>query len=395
MTCTYTNSVTPPPAGLTLSKRTLGGTGSFDFSVTGGSGESQHQTITTTQEGVATAGNPLSLSPGDYKLGEIRPPPTASGHWKLDSVSCDGKDLGSDGPFSLTLTSGQGAACEFTNTFVRSGSIVLRQETLGNVGTVGFLVRPTGISASSSYSQSGTTTSEGTPVVATGNDLSDLALGTYDIVETNPSPEPGGYWVLDAVLCNGLPVGSAEGRIEITLTAENPHMDCLVINRFVRGTEPPDPTNPGAAPPPAPPNSVDALQRAKGPFANLSITKRVSPRVVRAGQRVVYTIVVVNHGPNIAYNVVGVEVSSQGREPITLLPSRGVVCRAKFPARCFIGKLLPHQRVVVKVDTAPGYAGRFTDVVAVSSSTADPNLKNNRASATAVALPSAPPSFTG
>ncbi|HET6870664.1 MAG TPA: DUF11 domain-containing protein [Solirubrobacteraceae bacterium] len=392
VTCTYTDSVTPPPAGLTISKRTLGGTGSFDFSVTNAAGTSQHQTITTTQDGVSTAGNPLSLPPGDYKLGEIRPPSTPNGHWTLDSVSCDGQDLGSDGPFSVSLTSGTGAACEFTNTFVPSGSIVLRQETLGALGTVGFLVRPTGISSSASYSQTGTTTSEGTPVRATGNDLSNLPLGTYDIVETNPTPLPGGYWTLDAVLCNGLPVGSAQGRMEITLTASSPNIDCLVINRFVRGTEPPNPTNPAAPPPSAPPDSVQALNRAKGPFANLSITKRVSLRVAHPGQRLVYTIVVVNHGPNIAYDVVGVEVSSQGREPITLHPrNRGVVCRAKFPARCSLGMLLPHHRVILTVDTTPGFAGRFTDVVAVSSSTADPNLKNNRASATVRVVPAAPP----
>jgi uncharacterized repeat protein (TIGR01451 family) len=393
-TCTYSDSVTPPPAGLTISKRTLGGTGSFDFSITSAAGNSQHQTIATTQEGVASAGNPLSLPPGDYKLGESRPPPAPGGSWKLDSVSCDGKDLGSDGPFSLTLSSGSGAACEFTNTFVPSGSIVLRQETLGALGTVGFVVRPAG-SSSSSYAQTGTTTIEGNPVLATGNDLGNLPLGTYDIVETNPSALPGGYWVLDSVLCNGLPVGSGQGRIEITLTAAEPHDDCLVINRFVRGNEPPNPTHPVAPPPPAAPNSVHALNSAKGPFANLSITKTVRPRVARPGQRVIYTIVVVNHGPNIAYNVVGTEVSSQGREPITLRPSRGVVCRAKFPARCFIGRLLPHHRVTVKVYTAPGFRGRFTDVVAVSSSTADPNLRNNRASATVLVLPSAPPRFTG
>lgn len=394
VTCTYTNSVTPPPAGLTISKRTLGGTGSFGFSVTGAGGNSQHQTITTTQEGVPSAGNPMSLPPGDYKLREDLPLPTQSGHWKIDSVACDGNSLGSDGPFSLTLTSGQGSACEFTNTFVPSGSLVLRQQTLGASGTVGFLVRPTG-SSSASYSQTGTTTAEGTPVVATGDDLSNLPLGSYDIIETNPSPLPDGYWTLVAVLCNGLPVGSAQGRIEITLTASDPRVDCLVINRFVRGTEPANPTHPVAPPAPTPPGSTHALEQASGPFAQLSITKRVSPRVAHAGQPVRYTIVVVNHGPNIAYNVVGVEASSQGREPITLHPSRGVVCRAKFPAHCFLGKLLPHHRVIITVDTKPGFAGRFTDVVAVSSSTADPSLKNNRASATVLVLPSGPPRVTG
>src|SRR5262249_24119724 len=45
VTCTYTDALQPPPAGLTIAKRTIGGTGSFDFSISG-EGQNEHETIT-------------------------------------------------------------------------------------------------------------------------------------------------------------------------------------------------------------------------------------------------------------------------------------------------------------------------------------------------------------
>jgi hypothetical protein len=396
VTCTYTDTLTPPPAGLTISKQTIGGTGSFEFTTTG-AGVTKNETITTTEPEVPVEGEPLSLAPGDDEVAEKPPEPTQFGNWHLDSVICDGQEQATDGPIHLNLTSNSGAACLFTNSFVPSGQITLRKETLGGVGTAGFLIRPL-VESEETWSQTATTTAPGEPTVATGDDTGHMPLGTYQVIETNPSAPAGGWWNLDSVLCNGLPTGGAQGTIEVTLTASQPTLDCTFVNQFNPGKEPANPSNPSGPPPTSPgpgAGGVKGLERASGPRAELSITKRVSPRVARPDEPLTYRIVVTNHGPGIAYNIVGTEVRTPQRHRIHLRTSGGT-CTVAYPARCHLGRLLPGQSVVVTVHTRAGHPGRPTNVVAVTSSTHDPNLKDNRAKATLlVRRPKTPPRFTG
>ncbi len=80
MTCTYTDSETPPPSALSLTKTTIGGVGSFDYTVTpAGGGASKSATATTTKPGVEVAATPerIELPAGQYKIAESLP--SASG----------------------------------------------------------------------------------------------------------------------------------------------------------------------------------------------------------------------------------------------------------------------------------------------------------------------------
>ncbi len=375
VTCTIVNAVAPPPSGLTLSKLTLGGVGSFPFTVAGP--DDARQTLRTQEEGVAVSGDPLSLEAGQYRLDETLPESPA-GRWAVDDVSCDGRSLGEALPVAVTLPSAEGRACLVTNRFTPAGSITLRKTTLGAAGAAGFVIGPAGPDpAGDVWRQRATTTSAGVPATARGDDTSALPLGTYEIVETSPSGGDGGSWALDSVVCDGRPVGSARGRIEITLTAARPDVECDFTNRFTTTPEPPlvvppvEPPTPTRPPQPQGSGGVAGVVAANGPIARLSIRKRVTPVVARSGRRVRYTIVVVNRGPDPATKVSGVELRQAPVVVVRVRSSRGSCDASRRPVVCRVGRLGVGRRVVVRVDARAGRPGRFVNRVAVNAATAD------------------------
>jgi hypothetical protein len=105
VTCVYNNRFVPPHGGLTISKITRGGTGSFGYVVSGG-GESHHAHATTTEAGVPVNAEPslLSLAPGTYTIRERRPT-SPDGTWRLVSVRCNGESVTSR-PVRVEIRSG-------------------------------------------------------------------------------------------------------------------------------------------------------------------------------------------------------------------------------------------------------------------------------------------------
>lgn len=372
VTCTYTNRLVPPRAGLILSKVTLGGTGAFRFAVAGERGTAR-QVIRTAEEGVPTAGPRLDLEAGDYMVAERLPAPRPNGRWVRVRAVCDGRLMPVRRPVELTLTSGKGSACEFTNRFVPSGSLEIDKVTYGGAGTAGFLIQPAAGPARS-YEQQATTTQEGVLVRATGDSTDRLRLGTYEIVETAPPATARGRWAQESVVCNGVPVPAAQGRVRVRLTRAAPALTCVFANRFVAGPEPPpDPT------PPDP--DTDSLAPADGPEADLVVTKRVAPQSARPGRPVVYTVRVTNRGPDRATDVVGVEVAPASVRRLVVHTTRGV-CRGTRPAACRFGALDVGETATVTVRTTARGRGRIVNRVAVLSAVRDPDLRNNRSLAT-------------
>ena len=94
------------------------------------------------------------------------------------------------------------------------------------------------------YQQRARTEEPGVPVLARGDDTSELELGTYSILELGPEATADGHWELVSVLCDGRPVASAQGRTSVRLTEDDPHQDCTFVDRFTRDPEPPNPTLP-------------------------------------------------------------------------------------------------------------------------------------------------------
>jgi Domain of unknown function DUF11 len=393
VTCTHTNRPAPPPAGLTLAKRTLGGVGSFRFDVRGP--QDRSQTITTEEEDTLVEGETLELRPGTYEVTEEPPPRTPEGRWQVRSVQCDGAPLDPARSISVTLRAGEGRACQFVNEFIPAGSITVRKRTYGAPGTAGFIIRPVDHPAVS-FEQRATTEREGQTVKATGDDTSDLELGRYEIVETGPVVRPGGHWRLESVICDGVPRGSALGRAVVTLTRSNPRVDCTFVNRFVRGDEPDQPGIPGGADGTEPADDTPAPRgRSFGPKADLRITKRAVPSVARVGEPVRYTVRVVNRGPGVAYDVVGTEVRAPRQAGLSLRASKGRCRTSPRPVRCVVGRLRPGERATITVVQRTRIPGRVRNSVAVVSSTDDPNLANNRATATLTSRVPTPPRVTG
>jgi uncharacterized repeat protein (TIGR01451 family) len=387
VTCTHTNRPAPPPGQLLLSKRTIREVGSFGFDVDGP--QQASQTTTTTEPLTAVAGAPLSLQAGDYAITETTPAAGPAGSWHLARVNCDGTSVDLGPPVIATVAAGKGTSCIFTNEFTYGGSIVLRKRTEGAAGSASFIIRPIADRARS-YEQSATTEGPGQTATATGDATSAIPLGRYEIVETGPAPIAGGSWKLESVICDGLPTAAAQGRIVVTLGEADPSADCSFVNRFTKTPEPVNPTNE-----PTTPDGGEVTGAGDvGPFADLSVTKRVSPTTVRQGGRVRFRIVVENNGPNTAYDVVASELNPHDRRTLDLHTSQGT-CRGTRPARCAIGALQPGEGATMTVDVMARRLGRRRNVVAVASTTDDPNLADNRDSAVVRVLPPTGPRFTG
>lgn len=388
VTCTYTDRPTPPPAGLVLAKRTLGGVGTFGFRVTGP--DATRQSITTTVPGLPARGEQLQGTAGTYTVAETAPARTPAGRWILQGVACGAKSFGPREPVRGTISAGQGIGCVFTNRFIPAGYLRVRKVAIGATGTARFQIgrraRP-GV-----YVQTAVVRRQLVPVTAAGDDTAHVPLGTYDVTETEPTPRADGHWRLVGVVCDGRPVGSAQGRAQIRLTASDPSADCTFYDQFLRTPEPPNP-NPPPEPdpddptPPPPPNvpGTDpppaALDGASGPDADLVVSKRVAPATARPGEAVTYTVTVVNRGPAIAYDVVLAELRAPGTRRLDLRASQGT-CAGDRPARCAIGTLDVGERATVTATVRAGAAGTTTNRVGAVSSTNDPNLANNSASAT-------------
>ena len=403
VTCTFTNRQTPPAAGLLLSKRTVGGVGSFDFRITGR--RSGTQTIATVSPDARAGGTPLEGPPGTHPIRERAPAAGPRGRWVPTRVRCGGRAFDPLQPVRLTVAAGSGVACEFTNRLVPPGRLTINKLTVGRTGTANFQIQRLG-RPDQTYAQRATTQRVLVPVTASGDRTTALALGTYTITELGRQTTLRGHWRLAAVLCDGQPVGAAQGVARIRLTAARPHAECTFVNQFVQRPGPtptPTPTPvptvsptpvPTASPTPAPTVPPDVLPVIDGPTADLVVRKRVSRTVARPGNAVTYTITVTNRGPDTAADVVVAEVRPRGTDPLTLRSSQGS-CAGDRPARCSVGTLASGDSATITATVDAGAPGRHVNHVAAVSSSNDPNLTNNAARATLTVLRGPIPGVTG
>ena len=247
--CTYTN--VRNVVDLTVLKQTVGGTGTFDFTVTPPLGPSTDVTATTTTDGVPAEAcipststcdvvdNPASL-PADYTLTEHLPAPTAAGSWAVTAFDCNGVAQPAGAVQTVTVTSAlENLACTFTDTFTPTGSITLTKTTTGSTGTVEFAIVPTTSSGESSVADpvySATTTQAGVPATATkvsgDYSLDSLDLGQYSIVESGPSDSADGTWAPQAISCDGAAAQQTPSDVLVTLTSADPHVTCAFTNAF-------------------------------------------------------------------------------------------------------------------------------------------------------------------
>ena len=255
VTCTYVNRRNPTGT-LQLDKVSLGGVGSFPFTVTvPPPGTPIVATATTTRTGVAVvvATSPGG-TPGTYTATETLPADTAAGSWSLSKAECNGADVtgsvvssGRDRTLTRIVGVGAQALCTFTNTFDPDGAIVIRKTTTGGVGTFDYAVTrvdpPTGDDGLVG-SQSATTSAEGVPVTATGDPLTGLPVddpdngatsAQYQVTELMPPDTAAGSWRLTGATCTGSVVGAINGQgVVVALSPGTPHVTCDFTTRSCR-----------------------------------------------------------------------------------------------------------------------------------------------------------------
>ncbi|MBE2319287.1 DUF11 domain-containing protein [Solirubrobacter sp. CPCC 204708] len=303
------------------------------------------------------------------------------GHWERRAVRCNGRIVTPfTDPLRVPIGPGAGAVCLFINEFVAEGSIRLRKVTTGATGTTGFDIRPVDREPPVVLHQQASTARPEVPVTAAGDTTDSLPLGTYEIQETTPTGSEDGTWRLEGVVCNGVPFGSAQGRVRVRLTAETPDVSCTFTDAFARGA----PGRPGDAPGEG--GDGDSGRRGEtsqaNPRTNLRITKRVSPSAVVRGRPARSTVVVTNTGTVTAEDVVAEELQPPTHRVVNVEAPPGVRCRGTRPLRCRLGDLAPGQRVTLHATYTTPLLGRVVNRVAVHTSTAETRLSDNRSATT-------------
>ena len=380
VTCTYRNAVQPPPSGLVLGKLTLGGTGETAFAVRGSTVSYDFPIRTSTVERPVYETLP-TVPPGSYAISET-PAATAGGTWERRQVRCGGRILPpfSD-PLNVIVPEGFGETCVFVNEFVPAGAIRVRKVAIGATGTVAFTIRPVDARPPRVYQQRAVVSRQNVPVTATGDSTTNIPIGLYDIQESSPTGSAG--WTLESVSCNGVPVGSAQGRARIRLTAAEPEVTCIFTNRFSRSTTPGGGGPGGGGDEDGPGGETSTAD----PVTNLRVTKRVRPTVIASGQPVRYTVTVRNTSRVTARNVVAEELQPPSHQIVAIEAPRGVRCRGTRPLRCVIGTLAPRRSVTLRATVTTRLTGRVVNRVAVHTSTRETRLTDNAARAVLRVIP--------
>jgi uncharacterized repeat protein (TIGR01451 family) len=361
VTCVYTNRYVPPSGGLTVTKLTRGGVGTFSYKVAPVSGGETHTVKATTKvPGVPVDAEPslTGLAPGSYQITE-HAPTTLGGTWRVRSVECSHERARTTRTVEVTIHAGEEVTCVFTNTFTPHGSISLAKITEGATGKTNFLIA----SASGRPVQFFHTATTKTPGVATDAvpntpaDATDrLRLGEYRIIEQAPASTPANGWMLTSVRCNGLLAPFAQGGIVIKLTRSAPAVHCIYTDTFSH-TPPPEPPPQPPAPPtpgPPPPQGPDTTQPSE-PYSDLAVAKHASRAVLIRGDIVTYRITVTNHGPDDAARVV---LGDQPRGPAVVVAANTSIgrCQVRLPITCYLGTLKPgvkaHITIRLRVTTS-------------------------------------------
>jgi hypothetical protein len=387
VTCVYANRYGPPAGGLTISKITRGGTGSFGYAVSGGGGShSLRATTTAPNVPVDAVPSPLSLAPGTYTIRESQPA-SPDGTWRLVSVRCNGTTVTSR-PVRVEVHNGQGSVCTFVNVFIPRGSISLAKVTFGATGTATFLINPNAPPLAQ-FLQHATTTQEGVPAdakPASAADATDhLRLGSYTIVEQSPPAVQAGHWTLSSVVCNGVVEPFDQGAVTVRLTRLEPSVRCQFANVY-SPKPPPDPLPVVPPTPPVNPPGGGASPEPVYPITDLDVSKQASSSTVVLGQVVTYRVTVRNISHVTAQRVV---LSDQTvvRGQVLSIHNPAGTCRIHPRAICQLGNLKPGAKVVITARAIPEVIGtHFVNRVAVGSATDETNLTNNTAQATVTVL---------
>jgi uncharacterized repeat protein (TIGR01451 family) len=132
----------------------------------------------------------------------------------------------------------------------------------------------------------------------------------------------------------------------------------------------------------APGNNNFTLLTTISPMADLSITIQDSEDPIPAGDTLIYTLTVINHGPLAATDVVVSNTLPTLPLPGVVIfesatPSQGGCGESGGNVQCLLGNLANGASATITIRVIPSSAGYLQNHASVSSVTHDPNLDNN------------------
>lgn len=117
--------------------------------------------------------------------------------------------------------------------------------------------------------------------------------------------------------------------------------------------------------------------------ADLTIQKVVAPNPAVVNQRLTYTLIITNHGPDVATNIVLTDSL-----PVGMVPDWSSLANcSNLPADqggliCQLGSLISGTTTTMTIAVTPTATGQFTNTAGVSANQRDPVARNNVTSAT-------------
>lgn len=213
------------------------------------------------------------------------------------------------------------------------------------------------------------------PSGATGVAITDpLPAGTSFVSADGGGLEAGGTvtWAVGA-LANG-----ATSTVHVTVHVDPSRSTPLSNTASVAGAQPDPISSNDSATEPTAVNSVVAT-------ADLRITKTAAASIP-LGSNLVYTITVTNGGPSDATGVVVQDPLPAGATFVSATPTQGTCSEVSGVVTCALGAFAKGSTATVVLTVTPTTVGDLVNTANVTSSTLDPVIANNTASATTVVV---------
>ena len=370
VTCTFTDTLRPPPGQLLIRKVTAGAVGTFSFGVRpADGGDLLRATATTTDPGIAVDAEPgpFELDPGTYRVAE-RLPAARGGRWRQVAVNCNARRAAPLGADRGHHHRGRRRGLPVRERFVPSGSIAIAKVTRGGTGATGFVVTPLA-DPGRQYVKRAATRVAGRPALARGDSTRRLPLGRYMIQETGTVSDAGRS--LDArvgAVRRGSCDRSRRAASSSSSRASSRDLGCRFLNELTTDTQPlPEPEPPATPVEPGPPPPL--VRTSSSPSARCAPASGSGPspgsrsRCATPGAAAAEEVVV-NDLPNLHGRLVS------GR-------AQPGDCDDRILMICRIGLLGPGERTTIRVGVRATGGPSLLNRVVAGSSTPEERLDNN------------------
>ena len=202
-------TVTPTDGSLTVTKKTTGGDGTFNFTYNGGS----FMITTSDGDGSKTISD---FTPGSYSVTEG----SLGGGWSMTNNTCT----------NVNVVAGQTATCEIDDQYIApqgTGSLTVKKITTGSDGTFKFASDDSGVGNFAITTVSGTGSQT----------FNNLVPGSYDVDEITPLPLGNG-WTETKTTCDGVTVTAGQTaacEIDNMFTPPAGNMVTVTIAKYLDG----------------------------------------------------------------------------------------------------------------------------------------------------------------